>query len=156
MRVILVIIIAVISLSGLGQTKIDSVKIYTLNFQSDTRYGYGTNDVIEHGELTTLQPFQLRGQDSLIAYIDSLDLAPYSGSVNLRMVCIIYFNLDKKILGFSNTSIMLIDEIAYTERNDNLLAFFADLIENATYRKIIYDNIKSLKNKSKKCYNSRR
>jgi hypothetical protein len=149
MKVIVVTFIVMISFSGLVQTKIDSVKIYTLNFQLDTRYGYGINDVIEHGELTTLLPLQLEGNDSLIAYINSLDLSPYSGGINLRMVCIIYSNLGKKILGFGSTKIMSVDEII-TERDDNLLAFFADLIDNAKYREIIFDNIKSLKNRKKK------
>ncbi len=139
-----------ISFTGLVQTKIDSVKIYTLNFQLDTRYGYGINDVIEHGDLTTLLPLQLKGNDSLINYINSLDLSPYSGGINLRMVCILYSNLGKKILGFSNTRIMQVDEITIPERDDNLLAFFADLIDNAKYREIIFDNIKSLKNRKKK------
>jgi hypothetical protein len=150
MRVIVLVIIVMISFSGLVQTKIDSIKIYTLNFQLDTRYGYGINDVIEHGELTTLLPLQLKVNDSLIDYISSLDLSPYSGGINLRMVCIIHSNLGKKILGFSNTRIMQIAEITYTERDDNLLAFFANLIDNAKYREIIFDNIKSLKNKKKK------
>ena len=149
MRVIVLVIIVMISFSGLVQTKIDSIKIYTLNFQLDTRYGYGINDVIEHGELTTLLPLQLKVNDSLIDYISSLDLSPYSGGINLRMVCIIYSNLGKKILGFGSTRIMSVDEII-TERDDNLLGFFADLIDNAKYREIIFDNIKSLKNKKKK------
>jgi hypothetical protein len=149
MKVIVVTFIVMISFSGLVQTKIDSVKIYTLNFQLDTRYGYGINDVIEHGELTTLLPLQLKGNDSLIAYINSLDLSPYSGGINLRMVCIIYSNLGEKILGFGSTRIMSFDEII-TERDDNLLALFADLIDNAKYREIIFDNIKSLKNRKKK------
>lgn len=149
MRVIVLVIFVMISFTGLVQTKIDSVKIYTLNFQLDTRYGYGINDVIEHGELTTLRPLQLKGNDSLINYINSLDLSPYSGGINLRMVCIIYSNEGKKNLGFSNTRIMSVDEII-TERDDNLLAFFADLIDNAKYREIIFDNIKSLKNRKKK------
>lgn len=149
MKEIVVTFIVMISFTGLVQTKIDSIKIYTLNFQLDTRYGYGINDVIEHGELTTLRPLQLKGNDSLINYINSLDLSPYSGGINLRMVCIIYSNEGKKILGFSNTRIMSVDEII-TERDDNLLAFFADLIDNAKYREIIFDNIKSLKNRKKK------
>lgn len=36
-----------ISFRELVQTKIYSFKIYTLNFQSDTRYSLGVNDVIE-------------------------------------------------------------------------------------------------------------
>ena len=75
-----------ISFKELVQTKIDSFEIYTLNFQSDTRYGSGINDIIQYDELTTLMPLQLKGNDSVITYINSLDLSPYSGGINLRLL----------------------------------------------------------------------
>ncbi|MCF8408901.1 MAG: hypothetical protein K9G36_08010 [Crocinitomicaceae bacterium] len=53
MRVIVLVIILMISFSGLVQTKIDSIKIYTLNFQLDTRYGYGINDVTIAQKIST-------------------------------------------------------------------------------------------------------